>query len=214
LGRDEDDAVRRLRELQAAIAPIVAANRGHTFNTAGDAMLMEFSSSVAALDSAMAIQEVVGLLNRALDGEDKMLLRIGVHVGEVIVESGDVFGEVVNVASRLEGLAEPGGVYVSHACYAQIRRRLAVDFADLGEQRLKNIAESVRVYAARPPWPDGVPRAVSPGSTENSRRPSVASVARNAANRDAFAAGSIGESEDQRQVNSGNVLPWPGRRRA
>ena len=76
-----------------------------------------------------------------------MLLRIGVNVGDVIVRRGDVFGEVVNVASRLEAIAEPGGICVSHACYMQTRRQIAVNFTDLGERRLKNIAEPVRAYA-------------------------------------------------------------------
>jgi adenylate cyclase len=150
MGRDEEGAVRRLRELQAAIAPIVKANRGRIVNTAGDAMLAEFSSSVAAVDSALAIQEVVGLLNRGIDRDDKMLLRIGINVGEVIVEGCDVFGEVVNIASRLEAIAEPGGICLSHACCVEIKCQFVVNFSDLGEQRLKNIAEPVRAYAVHP----------------------------------------------------------------
>ena len=150
-GRDEEGAVRRLCETQAAISPIVEAAGGRTVNTAGDAMLLEFSSTVAALDCALAIQELVGLSNRGVPDEDKMLLRIGINVGDVIVKGGDVFGEVVNVASRLEAIAEPGGICVSHACYMQTKRQFAVNFTDLGEQRLKNIAEPVRAYAVRPP---------------------------------------------------------------
>ncbi len=112
---------------------------------------LEFSSTVAALDCALAIQDLVGLSNRGVPDDDKMLLRIGVNVGDVIVTGGDVFGEVVNVASRLEAIAEPGGICVSHACYMQTKRQFAVNFTDLGEQRLKNIAEPVRAYAVRPP---------------------------------------------------------------
>jgi class 3 adenylate cyclase len=165
MGRDEEGAVRRLRELQATISPIVKANRGRIVSTAGDAMIIEFSSSVAAFHSALTIQEVVGLLNCGVDGDDKMLFRIGVNVGAVIVEGGDVFGEVVNIASRLEAIAEPGGICVSHACYVQTRGQFAVNFAYLGEQRLKNIAEPVRAYAVRRPWAEGdVPTAVSPRS--------------------------------------------------
>ena len=156
MGRDEEGALRRLRELQAVISSIIEAGGGRIVNTAGDAMLLEFSSTVAALDSALAIQEVVGLLNLGAPDDDKMLLRIGVNVGEVILEGGDVFGEVVNIASRLEAIAEPGGVCVSQAAYLQCRRMFALDFSDLGELRLKNIAEPVRAYAiAAVPNPTG-----------------------------------------------------------
>jgi adenylate cyclase len=149
-GRDEEGAVRRLCETQAAISANVQAAGGHIVNTAGDALL-EFPSTAAALGRALAIQDLVGLRNRGVPDEDKMLLRIGVNVGDVIVRGGDVFGEVVNVASRLEAIAEPGGVCLSHACYMQSKRQFDVNFTDLGEQRLKNIAEPLRAYAVRPP---------------------------------------------------------------
>lgn len=160
-GRDEEGAVRRLCETRAAISPVVEAAGGRTVNTAGDAMLLEFPSTVAALGCALAIQELVALSNRGVPDEDKMLLRIGINVGDVIVKGGDVFGEVVNVASRLEAIAEPGGVCVSQALYTQTRRRFEVNFADLGEQRLKNIAEPVRAYAVRPPSASSLQEAAS-----------------------------------------------------
>ena len=150
-GRDEEGAVRRLCGTQTAISLIVEAHGGRTVNVAGDAMLLEFPSTVAALDCALAIQDLVGARNRGVLDDDKMLLRIGVNVGDVIASGGDVFGEVVNIASRLEAIAEPGGVCVSHACYMQTRRRLTVNFTDLGEHCLKNIAKPVRAYAVRPP---------------------------------------------------------------
>lgn len=168
IGCDEEGAVRRLRELQAAVLQIVEAGGGRLVNTAGDSMLLEFSSSVAALDCALAIQEVVGLLNRSAQVDERMLLRIGVNVGDVIVDGGDVFGEVVNVASRLEAIAESGGICVSHACYMQTRRQFAIGFTDLGAHRLKNIAEPVRAYAVR--WPGSsdvegsVPGSAAPGA--------------------------------------------------
>jgi class 3 adenylate cyclase len=184
-GRDEEGAVHRLCELPSEISAIVETECGRTVNAAGDAMLLEFPSTVAALDCALAIQDLVGLSNRGVPDDDKMLLRIGLNVGEVIVRGGDVFGEVVNVASRLEAIAEPGGVCRSHACYMQTKRRFAVNFIELGDQRLKNIAEPVRAYALRPP------SAASPPE-----------------------AGRIVESAPRRQVESPNVLQWPGRRRA
>ncbi|HKN27700.1 MAG TPA: adenylate/guanylate cyclase domain-containing protein [Roseiarcus sp.] len=242
-GRDEEGAARRLCETQAAISPIVEAAGGRTVNIAGDAMLLEFSSTVAALDCALAIQDLVGLSNRGVPDDDKMLLRIGINVGDVIVRGGDVFGEVVNVASRLEAIAEPGGICVSHACYIQTKRQFAMNFADLGEQRLKNIAEPVRAYAVRPPRASSLQEAVPSQSaapaasappfaeaqafggeptraeTElaepsgNSRRLTEAPTASVAKNHDAFADCGIVESAPRHQVESPNVLQWPGRRR-
>jgi class 3 adenylate cyclase len=226
MGRDEEGALRRLLEFHAAIEPIVEADGGRLVNTAGDAMLLEFSSGVAALECALAIQEVVSLLNRGLCDADKMLFRIGVNLGDVIVAGGDLFGEAVNVASRLEAIAEPGGICVSHSCYLQTRRRLDVDFIDLGEQRLKNIAEPVRAYDVRRPLPAGLAEAVRPRSTASAffpfvlappsavQDPIAAQPARDPTNRDAVAAGAIVENVDGRQVDSAKVLPWPGRRRS
>jgi class 3 adenylate cyclase len=167
-GRDEEGAVHRLCELQSEISAIVEADGGRTVNIAGDAMLLEFPSPAAALDCALAIQDLVGLSNRGVPDDDKMLLRIGLNVGEVIVRGGDVFGEVVNVASRLEAIAEPGGVCLSHACNMQTKRRFAVNFIELRDQRLKNIAEPVRAYALRPP------SAASPSEAGPSRAASLA----------------------------------------
>jgi class 3 adenylate cyclase len=147
MGRDEDGTVRRLRALQAAVSRIVARRGGRTVTIAGDAMLFDFSSSVEAVGCALAIQRLVHWRNRGASDNDKMLFRIGVNLGEVIVEGGDVFGEVVNVASRLEAIADPGGVCVSQAAYLECRRMFAVDFIELGDLRLKNIAEPVRAYA-------------------------------------------------------------------
>jgi class 3 adenylate cyclase len=253
-GRDEEGAVRRLCETQVAISPIVEAAGGRIVNTAGDAMLLEFSSTVAALECALAIQDLVGLLNRGVPHEDKMLLRIGVNVGDVIVRGGDVFGEVVNVASRLEAIAQPGGICVSHACYAQTKRLFAVNFADLGEQKLKNIAVPVRAYAVRPPsassleqaapsqaapaaflsdnvlpfarqnkFAADLAQAVGGGQTAdearlsdppaNSRHLPEASQASVAKNPDAASGSSPVESAPDREVETPNVLCWPGRRR-
>jgi class 3 adenylate cyclase len=222
---DEDGAVHRLRELQAAVLPIVEGGGGRLVNTAGDSMLLEFSSNLAALDGALAIQETVALLNRSMPLDERMVLRIGVDVGDVIVDSGDVFGEVVNVASRLEAIAEPGGVCVSHACHMQTKRQFAVNFIDLGEQRLKNIAEPVRVYAVRAPSAPGFAEDVPPPSAAPAvSRPEIAPpssaqdriAGRRASDSDSTSgkASAVGASEDRRQDETANVVPWPGRRRA
>jgi adenylate cyclase len=150
VGRDEEGAVGRLSELQARIAPIVEARGGRTANTAGDSMLLEFSSPVAAVECAIAIQRTVDRRNSHVPDEDKMRFRIGINVGEVIDRGDDVFGDVVNVASRLEAIAAPGGICVSHAIYAHCRAKLSVAFVPQGEMRLKNILKPVRTYGVRP----------------------------------------------------------------
>ena len=130
-----------------------------------------------------------------------MLLRIGVNVGDVIVRGDDVFGEVVNVASRLEAIAEPGGICVSHACYMQTKRQFAVNFTDLGEQRLKNIAEPVRAYAIHPPHASS-PQEAAPSQAA----PPAAFPSENVP--------PLAEQDEIAAVESPNVLQWPGRRPA
>ena len=225
MGLDEEETVHRLRALQACVLRIVTSHDGRIVATAGDAMVFEFSSSTAALECALAIQRAVDLRNHGAFDDNKMLLRIGVNVGEVIVEADDIFGEVVNVAARLEAMAEPGGVCISHACYMQTKRNFAVNFADLGEQRLKNIADPIRAYAVRRPRPAGLaqtvpsrsaapllpPLSALPSSTQGEV---AADPAPDPTNGDAFAAGAIVAGADPRQAKGANVVPWPGRRRA
>ncbi|MBV9287586.1 MAG: adenylate/guanylate cyclase domain-containing protein [Hyphomicrobiales bacterium] len=224
MGLDEEETVRRLRALQACVSRIVTSHDGRIFTTAGDAMVFEFSSSTAALECTLAIQRAVHSRNHGASDNNKMLLRIGVNVGEVIVDADDIFGEVVNIAARLEAMAEPGGVCISHVCYMQTKRKFAVDFADLGERRLKNILEPVRVYAVRPPCatrPAGgimpvseAPAALSfAGAPPSAAQDTVAAhPAPDTMSRDACAAGTVIESS--RHGETAKVLPWPGRRRA
>ena len=174
VGEDEEGTVRRLHELQAIVSPIVEGRGGRTVKTAGDAMLFDFSSIIAALECSIAVQQSLELCNAGLREDCKMLLRIGINVGDVIVERDDIFGEAVNIASRLKGIAEPGCICLSHATYTQCKGRLAVEFVDLGDQKLKNIAEPVRAYAVRPQLVGGHPEALSNvSSREPARRLSV-----------------------------------------
>ncbi len=148
----EDEAGTRARfnaHLNELIEPTIASRRGRIVKTTGDALLVEFASVVDAVECAVEIQK--GMAERNADGPDdrRMEFRIGVNLGEVIVEEDDIHGDGVNVASRLEGLCAPGEVYVSGTVYDQAVGKLATSFDDLGEQMVKNIAKQVRVYRTR-----------------------------------------------------------------
>src|SRR6185437_13109833 len=120
---------------------------GRLFKTMGDGMLIEFASVVAAVECALAVQKLMAERNAGTPEGRRILYRIGVHLGDVLVEGEDIVGDGVNIASRLEGVAEPGGVTISGAAHEQVRGRIEAEFADLGEKALKNIARPMRVYA-------------------------------------------------------------------
>jgi TolB-like protein/class 3 adenylate cyclase len=149
MGIDEEGTARRLREHQAAMRRVAEPYGGRVVKITGDAMLFDFSSIVAAVEYAMAIQRLMAHSNSTVVSDRKMLLRIGINAGEVIVEADDILGQVVNIATRLEENAEPGGICLSGAVYAQSEGKVAAEFVDLGEPKLKNIAEVIRVYGIR-----------------------------------------------------------------
>lgn len=131
--------------------PAISAHGGRVANTAGDAILSEFTGAVAAVACALDLQAAMGKRNAVLDDERRMLARIGLNVGEVLVGAdGDVFGEDVNLAARLQGLAEPGGICVSDRLRESVGNRVACVFEDLGPQQLKNIARPVRAWRVLP----------------------------------------------------------------
>ena len=148
MGEDEAGTALAVRERREAAAPIVAAHGGRIFKTMGDGMLMEFPSVVAAAEFAIAIQKTMAERNAGVAEEKRILYRIGVHLGDVLIEGDDILGDGVNIAARLEGIAEPGGVCVSGGAYEHVRGRVEAEFVDLGEHALKNIARRVHVYAA------------------------------------------------------------------
>ena len=115
--------------------------------TTGDGVLLEFPSVVDAVECAVAVQAVMAQRNEEVPVDRRMLFRIGINLGDILIEGDDILGDGVNVAARLEGIAEPGGICVSSSAYDQVRGKVAVEFADLGEQTLKNIARPVRAYA-------------------------------------------------------------------
>ncbi|NIU53622.1 MAG: adenylate/guanylate cyclase domain-containing protein, partial [Gemmatimonadetes bacterium] len=131
---------------EGLIEPKIAEHHGRIVKLMGDGMLVEFASVVDAVACAVAIQRHMGERNADVPQAKRVEFRMGINLGEVIVEDGDVYGDGVNVAARLEGLADPGGICISGAVYGEVRNRLEAAFADLGEQTVKNIAEPVRVY--------------------------------------------------------------------
>src|SRR5262249_33161807 len=127
--------------------PKIAANHGRIVKTTGDGMLVEFASVVDALRCATGVQAGIAEHNAAVAPDQRIEFRIGVHQGDIVVEDGDLFGDGVNIAARLEAAAEPGGICVSSRVQEDAAGKLALSFADRGEQTLKNIARPVHVYA-------------------------------------------------------------------
>jgi class 3 adenylate cyclase len=123
---------------------LIAQHGGRICNTAGDSVLAEFSSVFAAVQCAVEIQRDLALANQKLTDDRRMWFRIGINVGDVMVKDGDIFGDGVNIAARIEGLAEAGGSCISRGVRDHIRRKLPYGFEDLGEQSVKNIAQSIR----------------------------------------------------------------------
>src|SRR4051812_20903824 len=146
IGADEEGSLNRLKAIRAdVIDPKIAEHVGRLVKTTGDGLLLEFASVVDALRCATEWQREMAERNSGrLD--DRIEFRIGVHQGDIVVEDGDIFGDGVNVAARLEGLAEPGGICVSARVQEDAAGRLDLAFEDLGEQQLKNIARPVRGY--------------------------------------------------------------------
>ncbi|MFQ5744456.1 MAG: adenylate/guanylate cyclase domain-containing protein [Acidobacteriota bacterium] len=144
MAADEAATVGTLRECRELIAGEVGGHRGRIFGTAGDGVIAEFPSAVEAVRCAVEIQH--GLAERSAKAQQPMQLRIGINLGDVVIEGDDLLGDGVNVAARLESLAEPGGICVSGSVHEQVRARLRLDYKDLGEQRVKNIPRPVRAY--------------------------------------------------------------------
>lgn len=146
MGADEVGTVRRLSEYRDAVAAAVASRRGRIVDMPGDNVLAEFGSAVDAVEAALSLQADLSGRNAALPEDQRMQFRIGVNLGDLIVEGDRIYGDGVNIAARVEALALPGGVCVSAKVHEEVHRKLALDFEDLGEHELKNIAGNVRVF--------------------------------------------------------------------
>ncbi len=147
MGKDEAGTLQRLTALrEGVLEPLIAEHTGRIVKLMGDGLLVEFASIVDAVGCAVAWQTAVDGHEAEQHEDDRLTFRIGVNLGDVIVEGDDIHGDGVNIAARLEGLAEPGGICLSGDAYRQVRGKIEVDFEDLGEREVKNVAEPLRVY--------------------------------------------------------------------
>ena len=147
MGIDEEGTLAALKAYRRElIDPKIAEHRGRIVKTTGDGALVEFASAVDAVRCAMEIQHAMAERNAAIPEDRRIEFRIGINVGDIIIDDGDIYGDGVNIAARVETLASPGAICISDNTYQQIKGKLAVDVSDMGEQQLKNIAQPIRVY--------------------------------------------------------------------
>src|SRR5260370_30004322 len=178
MGADEEGTHERLKaHLRQLIDPKIKEHRGHIVKNTGDGLLAEFASIVDAVRCAAEVQR--GMIDREpeVTDERRIKFRIGVNLGDIIAEGGDIFGDGVNVAGRLEALAEPGGICVSGTVRDHIRDKLPYPFEDRGEQSVKNIARPVRVYALRPEAVAELLASGVPSVVPRRRRSAIAAMA-------------------------------------
>jgi adenylate cyclase len=149
MAEDEVATIHTLTAYREQLATLIREHRGRVVDCPGDNLLAEFPSALEATRCAVVIQRVVQARNVDLSPERKMQFRIGVHLGDVMVEGDRIYGDGVNIAARLEGLAEPGGICLSRTVHEQVEKKLGVDFEDLGERVLKNIPRPVRIYRVK-----------------------------------------------------------------
>ena len=150
MGGDEEHTLAQLKTLRKTLVdPVIAVHRGRIVKTTGDGILVEFASVVDAARGAVEIQRGMAVHNADIPKEIRIEFRIGIHVGDIIIDDNDIFGDGVNIAARLEGIAEPGGVCISDDAHRQIRGKIDIPFDDIGEQTLKNITEPMRAWHIR-----------------------------------------------------------------
>src|SRR5438045_3762250 len=149
IGDDEEATIRTLTAYRAIISSLIQHYRGRVVDSPGDNLLAEFASVVDAVRSAVEIQQALKEKNAELPDHRQMQFRIGINLGDVIVEGERLYGDGVNIAARLESLAIPGGICIAGTVYDQVKSKLALGYEDLGAQKVKNIAEPVRVYRVK-----------------------------------------------------------------
>jgi adenylate cyclase len=163
MGQDEVGTLRTLTAHRKIIDRLIAEHGGRIANTAGDSVLAEFPSAVDAVQCAVTVQEALAQVSQDTPREHRLQFRVGVHVGDVLVRGCDLLGDGVNIAARLQSLADPGSICISASTHDYVRRSLTISFDDLGLQEVKNINEPIHVYRIRVP--------VSPsGSTQQAVR--------------------------------------------
>lgn len=146
MSKDEEETLKTFRSYRKIINTLIEKHDGRVFNTAGDAILAEFGSTVECVRCTISIQEELHARNAKLPEDKRIHLRIGVNVGDVMIEGGDLFGDGVNVAARLEGLADPGGICISASAFEQVKNKLSIGFEDMGPQNVKNIPHPVLAF--------------------------------------------------------------------
>ncbi len=190
MGADEVGTLNALKEhRRERIDPAIARHNGRIVKTTGDGLLVEFASVVDAVVCAVAIQRAMLAFNAGIHTDRQIVLRIGINVGDVILDGGDIFGDGVNVAARLEALCEPGGICISRYANEQVRDKLSLAFADLGEQTVKNIARAVGVFGLAAKDIAALPEEALPGPEPPELRTPLAPVRRRPAG--AMVAGGI-----------------------
>jgi len=166
MGEDEAGTAAAVRERREAAAPLVREHGGRIVKTMGDGLLLEFPSVVAAVECAVAIQKLMAERNADAREAKRIVYRVGVNLGDVLIDGDDILGDGVNIAARLEGICEPGGVLISGAAYEQARGKIEAKFLDLGEKTLKNIGGAGPDALSRPAGAPGTAPALH-------RRPAV-----------------------------------------
>src|SRR5436189_656433 len=150
MGLDEEGTLARLKTVRKAfVDPTIASHRGRIVKTTGDGMLVEFASAVDAARCSVEVQRAMAEQNADVPQDVRIEYRIGIHVGDIIIDDNDIFGDGVNIAARLEGIAEPGGVCISGDTYRQIRGKVEIGWDDIGPQPLKNISEPMQTWRLR-----------------------------------------------------------------
>jgi class 3 adenylate cyclase len=181
MGIDEEGTLATLSTFRTVTDRLIEQHAGRICGTAGDSILAAFGSALAAVQCAVDIQRELAAANEALEADRRMQFRIGVNVGDVMVKEGDIFGDGVNIAARLEGLAEPGGICISRGIHDHVAKKFPYRFEDLGEQSVKNIAQPIRVFRIlldgrkAEPEPDGA-QAPEPGPEETAAADDIPSL--------------------------------------
>src|SRR5437762_2987857 len=170
MAHDEVGTLTRLKACRVIIDGLIATHRGRIFNTAGDSVIADFASAVDAVACAVAVQNTIATEDLGGVAGAPMRFRIGVHVGDVMVDGANLLGDGVNIAARLEGLAEPGAICVSAVVRDQVGNKLAVGFTDLGEQQVKNIPQAIRAYRVQ----SAAPASPAPPALPLPDKPSIA----------------------------------------
>jgi adenylate cyclase len=178
VGLDEEGTLAALKALRKSlIDPTVAKHRGRIVKNTGDGALVEFASAVDAVRCAVETQRAMADRAINIPEDGRIEFRIGINIGDIVIEEGDIFGDGVNIAVRLESIAAPGGVCLSEDVYRQVRGKFDATFEDIGEQKLKNIVQPVRVYRVRIGGSAGAPTGEHPANLPLPDKPSIAVLA-------------------------------------